>query len=182
MENYFLKGQPKPVIISLKSRRELWNFNGLHHITEALESVDDHLKEEWMSDTSDKKADFKSRRRRSARLIHFEVASPPILTVLSDPGWLGALLTLLTGYKEIKSNIPIITDDIERLGRVIRGLSKEELKFLQIAVRYQIERVYSRGEETARAVRLVQKWLTNDQDEMPLIKVIHLEGNYDFDE
>jgi hypothetical protein len=177
--NLFVEGFPSPIVTYVRLPRSVNTFSELNEVTFALKEIDNFLYSQWHQ----KWPSFKPRRNRDIYLLNFRLSSPPEFSILSDPAWIAVLLTFLTGYRGIKSNIREISNDIGRLISSIRGLTGRELELLEIAIRLTLERLFEEGEQAtlalAKKFRRIRQKLIGDTEELPEIIVKDIEkGKY----
>ena len=172
--NLFVEGRPAPVLIHVILPRSVNSFAELNAIALGLKDVDRTLRQDWIKLWPS----FGPRQRREVRLVNFQLRSPPDFLVFSDPAWLAVFLLVVTGYDKLKSNIPLIAEDVGRLLGYVRGLTQRQLQLLEIGVKLSADKVLRATEEgsseLSKRIGRMRRRLIGDSEEPPQIEVVDL--------
>jgi hypothetical protein len=131
--NPFVEGMPSSVLVSVRLPLDVTTLPELRHAIRALELVDEELHRRWA--ISFRGTYPSARRARRTELVSMHVASPPILTLLTDPAWIAVFVGILSQYPNMKAGASDIGADAERVLKWFVGLSSHELQLLRISVK-----------------------------------------------
>jgi hypothetical protein len=159
-----LLGEELEIKIEYKS-----NITMLGHLQEFARSLDSVNRLQVLTD-SPKHA------YPQPQIVRFEIKSPPVLSLLSEPDWLVLFVTVIASYEKLKDGVRSIVYDIDGACSKVEGLTQAEINELKGFVKLFIDNQLSRAEERANGfivrVRMIRSSLgINHEDSYPNITV-----------
>lgn len=180
--NIFLEGSPRRFIVKVMLPVDVMSFSELARVSETLRFIDTVLRKEVPEVLP-----RRQRRYARARIINFNVSSPPEFTILAFAPWIAIFIMLIANYDKFKNNIPDIASDIGRIVSRVKGLSQTEREHLRMAAISFLERFYSQGETASRGIerragniaerfgRRRRELIGRGPDEVPQIEIIDID-------
>jgi hypothetical protein len=176
------------LIFKIRLERGVDTFAGLARVAAALQTVDALARRDLEGDLRLRSGSLDAR----ARIITFYLGSPPEATLVVNPAWLAlfiSVLALLTGavanYDKIKTNIPVVQDDLRRALNTLRGISDRQRRNLERAVRLLAGRIINlpeqRFQELADRLGRIRQEIVGPELQLPEMEIVDLDENHDED-
>jgi hypothetical protein len=176
------------LIVKIRLERSVDTFAGLARLATALQTVDALSRRDLKGDLRLRQGSLDAR----ARIISFHLGSPPEVALVVNPAWLAlfiSVIALITGavanYDKIKTNVPVIQDDLHQILDTLRGVSDRQRRNIERAVRLLIDRILSLPEqrlrELADRINRIRQEIVGPERQFPELEIIDIDENYDED-